>query len=333
MKTLRARLQHIAVLSLLVVVATGCQRQAESHAPTTTKTFAMNVVVSGVPFWADTKSTWEAIQTGREDIQTLFGGPLDTDSQKQIEQIEALLAKGVDGLIVAPTDSAALVPVIDRAVAQGVPVITYLVDAPRSQRLTYITSELEGASVRAAREVFKPAAGTQQAVVVFAQEGNAEQEARRRGFEQFAHNAESLSIVQTVTDKYDENAGAEKLKAVLTAHPDIKYIFGCNSRSAVGAVTALKELGRAKGSVVVTGWDADKDVLELIRDGWVAASVVQQSSFMTQQAFAILDAKRGGWLYPKNRSLEEHGVRPVPEEIVVPVQLITPQSVQAYYPR
>src|ERR1035441_2393195 len=113
-----------AAAALFALLGTGCGRDEQAPRPPDqpTKTFAMNVLVSGVPFFSDTQATWKAMGAGL-GVKTVYGGPLDTDAQKQIQQIEALIAQKVDGLVIAPTDSAALAPVINSAVDRGIPVI------------------------------------------------------------------------------------------------------------------------------------------------------------------------------------------------------------------
>jgi ABC-type sugar transport system substrate-binding protein len=85
--------------------------------------------------------------------------------------------------------------------------------------------------------------------------------------------------------------------------------------------------------VRVSGWDTDQDVLDLIKDGWVQGSVAQQSTFMTEMMFGILEANRLGYLYPTQRLYKEHGVRPLPDSILVPINLVTPQNVAGFYPK
>ncbi|MEW8063287.1 MAG: substrate-binding domain-containing protein [Candidatus Thiodiazotropha endolucinida] len=295
--------------------------------------YAMNVVVSHVPFWEDTRAIWSKIDSNYNGVRTIFGGPKSTDAQKQIDEILTLISKGIDGLIVAPADSAALTPVIDKAVQEGIPVITYLVDSPKSNRMTYISSELETASYRAAQSLVDESFDSGKVIIVYAQAGNEEQEARRRGYERFVADHPELEIVGTVQDNYSEEEGAKKIKALLVRHPDIKYIFGSNSRSAIGAVTALKEFGAGPGQVKIIGWDSDIDVLDRIKDGWVQRSVFQKSSYMTNLMFSILQSTNKSHLYPHNRSFEENGVPAVPTEIVVPITLITPETVNGYYPK
>lgn len=294
-------------------------------------TYAMNVVVSGVPFWEDAKSVWTAIDASEPDVTLRYGGPLDTNAQTQIEQIEALRASDLDGLVVAPADSAALVPVINELAAESVPVVTLLVDAPDSDRIAYVTSELKETSARIANTVLDANADGQKAIIVFAEAGNQEQETRAAGFREYLQDR-GVVVVGEVTDNYSEAKSAEDIKAILTRDPDVKYIFGCHSRAAVGSVTAVREQGIEMGEIKITGWDTDSDVLSLIQDGWVEATAAQNSAYMVQIAFQILEAHTGNFVYPENRNFETSGVRVIPEVISVPATIVTETNALAYFP-
>lgn len=337
MLKIRAALAVFATLAVGTIVGTYVvdrfRPQPEVEIARASAIYAMNVVVSGVPFWRDTRSTWTAAGLVNPSVRTVFGGPLNTDAQRQIEEVEALIAQKVDGLVLAPADSAALRPVIDKAASKGITVLTYLVDVPGSKRLAYVTSELESASLRVAKVLTAKNGPAGKAVISYAQPGNDEQEARRRGFEEFIAKNPQMEIVGVIQDSYDETKGADQLKALLVQHPDLKYVFGANSRSAIGAVTAARESGKKPGEILISGWDTDRDVLDLIKEGWVQASVAQQSSFMTSLMFGILEAKRLGFLYPAERPYSAHGIEPVPDTITVPVVVVTPQNVLGFYPR
>jgi len=316
---------------ILTLYASGCCRKDDAtHGNSKNSEFAMNVLVSAVPFFDDTRATWAAAGE-YNGVKTIYGGPLDTDAQKQIEEIDTLINKGVNGLVVAPTDSAALAPVINRAVEKGIPVVTYLNDVPNSKRLAYVTSEREEASLKIGRSVFVPGAASYKAIIIYAQAGNLEQEGRRRGFEMLKKEYPQLEVVAIISDKFDAAQATEQMRPLLTKFREVTHIFGCGSRSAVGAVAALKELNYNPGQVTVTGWDYDEDTLNLIGDGWVQVTAAQNTSYMTQVAFNILQAKVGGYLYPKNHPFEENGLRALPETIVIPVELVTKGNRAGYY--
>ena len=326
----------IAILALAIVVLIGILLKPGSGEPLahhqiqSKRLFAMNVVVSGVPFWTDTRETWERIGMTVEGVETSFGGPMDTDSSKQIEEIDALIAQKVSGIVIAPCDSASLGPAIDKAVAAGIPVVTYLTDSPNSKRVCYVTSSLEAAS-RLIGEYVAGVGGSKGKVIVsVGAAGSEEQQRRAAGFKEIVAKHSGMELVQIIEDKFDDAKGTEEIKAALVKTPDLRFIFGCDSRSAAAAVTALKELGKKPGEVLVSAWDYDSDVIKLIKEGWVQASGAQQSSFMTLLCFGILQAESKGYLYPQSLDLKKFGVPPLPPMIEVPITLITRTNADAY---
>ena len=89
---------------------------------------------SGDAFWIDAREGLEEV--GKLlGVDTRFTGPLDSDLTKQIADMDTAIAIGVKGIIIPPVDPEALVPAINRAVEAGIPVVTFLNDAPNSKRL------------------------------------------------------------------------------------------------------------------------------------------------------------------------------------------------------
>jgi ribose transport system substrate-binding protein len=284
------------------------------------RVFAMNVVVSGVPFWIEARNTWAKLPEKFPDIKTVFGGPLDTNTERQTEEMEALIAQKVSGIVIAPCDSKALTPVINKAVAAGIPVVTVLNDAPNSKRSSYITSELEASGEKIGDMMAAKAGNKGKVIVCYSQAWNEEQERRAKGIRTAITRNSNMKVVASIEDRFDENVGAEAIKTLLIQHKDVSVIAGCNSRSAIGAVIALKELGYKPGQVVVSGWDFDNDLLHLIKQGWVQGSVAQNSEFITFLAYSILQST--DLQLPNIKG--EH--RFFPHTIVVPTTIVTEKN-------
>ena len=66
-----------------------------------------------------------------------FAAQATWDASQEARAIEQLIAKGVKGIIVTAGDATTLNPAIDKAIARGIPVITFDSDAPDSQRLCF----------------------------------------------------------------------------------------------------------------------------------------------------------------------------------------------------
>lgn len=96
---------------------------------------------------------------------------------------------------------------------------------------------------------------------------------RRDGF--VNRMKEAHPNVEIVTIEYgggDHLKSTEITKAILTANPDIKGIFGTNEGSAIGVVNGVKESG---AKVVVVGYDSGKAQKDAIRDGTMAGAITQ----------------------------------------------------------
>jgi ABC-type sugar transport system substrate-binding protein len=149
----------------------------------------------------------------------------------------------------------------------------------------------------------------------------------------------TVELVQVVNDYGSDAKAAAAISPVLEKHKNIRVIFGLNARSAIGAITALREGRKANGEpykpgdVVVTGWDSDADVLDGIENGWIRATSVLNSSLCTQIAFSILDAKNLGYLYPESLQLRDLSFPAVPNEILIPETFVDKQNVAGYRPK
>ncbi|MEY9197707.1 ABC-type sugar transport system substrate-binding protein [Sinorhizobium fredii] len=82
----------------------------------------------------------------------------------------------------------------------------------------------------------------------------------------------NIEIVAIEYGGGDHLKSTEITKAILTANPDIKGIFGTNEGSAVGVVNGVKESG---AKIVIIGYDSGKAQKDAIREGLMAGAITQ----------------------------------------------------------
>ena len=95
-----------------------------------------------------------AVQAGREyGLEIEWNAPaLEIDAPRQIDIAQSMVTRKLAGIAIAPVDRKALVSVIERASAQGVPVAVYDSDVDTNQRITYVaTDNREGGRMAARR--------------------------------------------------------------------------------------------------------------------------------------------------------------------------------------
>ncbi|MGH2829133.1 MAG: sugar ABC transporter substrate-binding protein [Actinomycetota bacterium] len=232
---------------------------------------------AGNPFWAAVERG--ALEKGKElgvDVVVL-APPTESDVAAQISQIEDQLAKGIRGLVLAPTDPNALAPVVDEAVADGVPVV--FVDTKGSNEgITYIgTDNVAGAALAAKHICDNVPAGSEVALItgiVTQSTGKARADGGRSGLTDCG-----LKIVAEQTGEWDRAKGLAVTENIITGNPNIKAVFASNDNMALGAVEALKSAGMLD-KVMVVGFDANPDAAQSILAGEMRASVAQSPANM-----------------------------------------------------
>jgi ribose transport system substrate-binding protein len=121
----RRKSEDIAIMkpSALAVLVAGLIATVSVPASAQSILVDMKGPGAGNPFWAAVERG--ALEKGKElGVEVIvLAPPTESDVAAQIAQVEDQLAKGIKGLVLAPTDPNALAPIVDEAVADGVPVV------------------------------------------------------------------------------------------------------------------------------------------------------------------------------------------------------------------
>lgn len=246
---------------------------------------------AGNPFWAAVEAGAKAKgeELGVEVI--VVAPPAESDVQAQITQIEDLIAQGVEGIALAPTDPNALAPVVDAAKAAGIPVV--FVDTRGSNEgVTFIGTNNEVGAALAADFMCKNLpAGSDVAILqglISQSTGQARAEGSKKGLTDCG-----LNVVAEQTAEWDRAKGLSVTENILAGNPNIKGIFASNDNMALGAVEALKAANKLQ-DVMVVGFDANPDAANSILAGEMTASVAQAPGNMGGFGIqALVDLKAG----------------------------------------
>jgi ribose transport system substrate-binding protein len=71
-------------------------------------------------------------------VEVFYTGSVAADAAEQVRILEDAVARGVDAVAISCVDPTACIDPINRAVAAGVPVMTWDSDSPQSKRFTYL---------------------------------------------------------------------------------------------------------------------------------------------------------------------------------------------------
>lgn len=234
-----------------------------------------------------THSFWSSVLAGAQqaakenDVEIFWAGPdREGDREKQIQIVEDFIVKKVSGIVLAPTDSAALVPVIERAAAARIPVVIIDSDAATKKRVSFVATDNYAGGAVAAEYMARLLGGKGRVAVIKYMAGSASTTARENGFIETLKK--KYPDIQVVEDRYGMDTVETALSAaedVLTRHKELDGIFACNESTSCGALRALESQGRA-GSVRMIGFDAADALLKGLQNGHIDALVVQNPRAM-----------------------------------------------------
>jgi ribose transport system substrate-binding protein len=147
--------------------------------------------------------------------------PNEEDAQKQAEYVEQLVLSGVDGIILSCSDANKLTDAIDKAVRQGIPVVTFSGDAPASRRMVSLGIDDFKCGERTFEEL---AALLKGQGVVAAIDGNPNAvnlQQRAAGFRAAAKKHPGIRLIDVFYHKETPLDAVARIEQVMQANPDI----------------------------------------------------------------------------------------------------------------
>jgi ribose transport system substrate-binding protein len=310
------------LLALLVVFVGlfGCGRNQEKSAHSEKDLSARQRVFVMVP--KGVGPYYEPCYAGFQEAARKYGVKAEYRASKalevpeQVNILESLIARKVDGVAVSALDDHALTAAIAEVTHAGIKVITFDAPAPSSQALTYIGTKNEAAGYAAAEQLAKIMNGAGEVALLQAGLGAPNLNDRFNGFARFIkEKAPGIHIVAREDEQGKMDLTVNKTEALLEAHPNLKAIFGVSAEVCPGAAAALKQQGRA-GKVILAGFDDLPDTIAGIKSGVVNFCIAQRTYKM-------------GWLAIE-KLLEATNNKPLPKEFDTGVLIITRDNADSY---
>ncbi len=220
----------------------------------------------------------------------------NSDAAQQLNDIESMIASGYDAIAVSPVDDQAVKDVINKAMDQGIAVvtITYVPDAKVTSNIAAGNYDLSAAVCEKLCEAMDYK-GKVALLDITTNLWRTNQ--RLMAFQDTIAQYPDMEIVDTQLAISPDEAKTVA-ENILQANPDLGGIFGTFSNVQYGAAQAAKDAGR--DDLVIGGVDADTSILQLMRDGYVTACAAQfPDTHGIMAAEAILHYLRGEEVEPE----------------------------------
>ena len=251
-----------------------------------------------------------AVKAAKEfNVDIEWNAPtLEIDSSRQIAIVESMVNRRLAGIALAPVDRKALVGVVERAAAAGIPVAIFDSDIDTEKRLTYVaTDNREGGRI-AARKMGELLLGEGEVAIISFMPGSAATMEREEGFrEEIKKTYPKIRIVQTAYGMADRAKARAAAENIMAAHPELGGLFADNESSSAGAVLAVKARGDAK--VRMIAFDSNDQLVADLQDRYIDALIIQRPMQMGYESVKALGRKLQG--------------QPVESRVDLPAVLVT----------
>ena len=225
---------------------------------------------------------WQAVELGSEQaaeefgVEITFEGP-ETEAQvdKQIEMLQAALAKNPAAICLAALDTKAAIPLLEEADAAGIPIVGFDSGVDSDIPVATAATDNLAAAALAADKMSELIGGSGKVAVLVHDQTSRTGIDRRDGFlNQIEAEYPDIEIVNVDYGAGDQLKSTDLAKAVIQANPDLAGYFGANEGSIIGVLNAITELEK-EGEIVAIGYDAGIQQMDAIRSGLQAGAITQ----------------------------------------------------------
>ena len=222
----------------------------------------------------------------------------DFKVDRQTSQVEDFINSGVGAIVICPADSKAIVGAVKRANRAGIPVFTADIAAMGGDVVCHVASDnVQGG--RLIGEYLVHALGGKGKVAIIDHPVTTSVQDRVRGFLEAMDKSPGIEIVARQSAEGQRAKAVEVAENILEAHPELNAFFGINDDSALGALEAVRQAGRADG-VIVVGYDATTEARQKILAGSpLKADAVQYPAKIGQVTIETIDKYLRGEQVPK----------------------------------
>jgi len=283
----------VAGIAVLAISACGSSSSSSSSSSASASSTASSAAAGGTAHksYAVTLSLGEQagcpfcieVQHGAEAAAKKYGvnlttvGPPTASIQSQIQELDAVLAKHPNGLLIEPDDGQAIIATMQQFKNDHIPAISVDTDAnDKSLRLGIVTSNNVAGGKLAATQINKLTGGKGQVAYIGYTPGLSSTDERQQGFTSQLKSYPGLQYVGAQYTADDESDAATKVSALLERYPNLSAIFAGDEANAIGAGTAIEQAGKA-GKVKLVAFDGAPDEVQALKRGEATVLIVQNA--------------------------------------------------------
>lgn len=280
-------------------------------APDKPYTIAVAFCTLNIPFFVEMENGIRT-EAAKTNVKLIVTDAQDS-AAKQLSQVEDLLVRKPDLLLMTPVDSDVLVPAVEAAFKANVPVITIDRSVNSDKVVSFIgVDDVDGGRM-AGSYVAKMLNGKGNVVMLEGVMGSSAQRDRAQGFEEIMAKNTGIKILAKQTANFNRGEAMTVTENWLQSFRKIDAVFAQNDEMALGAVEAIRAAGR-QNEIMVVGFDADPGAKQAVKEGKMAATI-EGSPYK----LGIMGMKA---------ALDKLNGKKIPKQILIPLELVTKDTLK-----
>ena len=313
---MKRSIKLLVLLAVFAMIVAACSSDSDDTTTTaaaggdeTTTTEAMSdELIVGVSWNNYNEERWAradepAIQGALQAAgATYISTDAGSSAEQQIADVENLISQGAQALIILAQDGTAILPAVQSATDQGIPVIAYdrLIEDPNAFYITFDNVEVGRMQARAIYDLVPEGnyvfikGNAADANADFLRGGQEEVLLEATGCEELVAPCPIINVGESYTDNWAAEVAQTNMEQFLTTNNnDVQAVVSSNDGMAGGVVSALDAQGLA-GSVPVSGQDGDFAALNRVALGTQAVDVWKNAFALGQTAGEVAVQLAGG---------------------------------------
>ena len=329
----------LALSALALVLSAGCAKEGSEKATDTKPVIGVAIPAAdhgwtaGVGWWA------EKMQKDNAAVDWQYQRAADIKTQA--DQVEAMLTKGVDALVLQPIDSDGLIPVVKRAREQGVYVVTVDRGLRDSSADLYIAGNNATFGSEAAKFMSEKLGGKGKIVILRGVSCIVDTE-RFDGAKAVFDQYPDIEILGDQPGEWNREKSHAVMQDFLTKFDHIDAVWAADDDMALGAEQAIREAGR-QDEMWIIGGACMKDIVKRIleKDPMYPANVTYPPEMIAAgMGFAlakVTKAEDAAAFLPPQLGIDSAAAAKALEDgdkqtdFILETRLVTPENAQDFY--
>ncbi|MBB6453648.1 ribose transport system substrate-binding protein [Salirhabdus euzebyi] len=233
----------------------------------------------------------------------------------QANNVEDLIAQGVDAIVMLPIESEALSPAGQKIADEGIPLVILDRELTNDAATVVVKGDNTGIGINAGKFFVEQLGGSGKVVEIAGPPSSVTNQ-RSEGFRESIEGSD-IEILASQNGEFSTETSLSVMQNVLTAHPEIDAVYTQDDGMALGVIQAIKEANRTDIKFV-TGAGGAKDVYEIIQEDGLIKATFLYSPLMSKDAIKV-----GADL--------ANGKDPESAEMVIPATPVTIDNVEDHY--